>query len=102
MTATIANILQDAMRRRRPEGVLDAAEDFLLDRLDDTLEIVARSLTGKASWEAIELFKQAYLPAVREGGIGRFALFALDDKTEQDDHVARIYNKSLLYSSTSR
>ena len=29
--------------------------------------------------------------------IGRFALFALSDKAEQDDHCARIYNKSLLY-----
>jgi len=180
--STISNILEDAMRRRRPEGVLGAAKDFLLDRLDDTLEIVARSLTGKASWQemkenalgatlvgggalaaldqlaalhrrmpfklhlvghsagsifqaplvrlltapagqitsgylkgktgyglsvdtctlwspacTIELFKQSYLPAVRSGGIGRFALFALDDKTEQDDNVARIYNKSLLY-----
>ncbi|HVE54918.1 MAG TPA: hypothetical protein VNB23_16160, partial [Ramlibacter sp.] len=45
----------------------------------------------------IELFKQAYLPAVRDGSVGRFALFALSDKAEQDDHVARIYSKSLLY-----
>ena len=180
--STITNILQDAMRRRRPEGVLGAAKDFLLDRLDDTLEILARTLTGKDSWDEMkenalgatlagggalaaldqlaalhkrmpfklhvvghsagsifhaplvrlltapagpiasgylegktgygigldtctlwapacttELFKQAYLPAVRGGSIGRFALFALDDKTEQDDNVARIYNKSLLY-----
>ena len=180
--STITNILQDAMRRRRPEGVLGAAKDFLLDRLDDTLEILARTLTGKDSWDEMkenalgatltgggalaaldqlaalhkrmpfklhvvghsagsifhaplvrlltapagpiasgylegktgygigldtctlwapacttELFKQAYLPAVRDGSIGRFALFALDDKTEQDDNVARIYNKSLLY-----
>ncbi|NPC55487.1 C1 family peptidase [Caenimonas soli] len=180
--STITNVLQDAMRRRRPEGVLGAAKDFLLDRLDDTLEILARSLTGKASWDELkenalgatldgggalaamdqlaalfkrmpfklhvvghsagsifhaplvrlltapagpiasgylkgktgygigldtctlwapacttELFKQAYLPAVRERSIGRFALFALDDKAEQDDNVAKIYNKSLLY-----
>ncbi|HEX9718805.1 MAG TPA: C1 family peptidase [Ramlibacter sp.] len=180
--STITNILQDAMRRRRPEGVLGTAKDFLLDRLDDTLEIVARSLTGKASWDEMKenaqaassprggacmaldhlarlrkrmpfklhvvghsagsifhaplvrlltapagpiasgylagkrgygigldtctlwapactaaLFKEAYLPAVRDRSIGRLALFALDDKTEQDDHCARIYNKSLLY-----
>lgn len=181
--STITNILQDAMRRRRPEGVLGAAKDFLLDRLDDTLEILARSLTGKASWDEMkenalaagstaqggarmaldllatlktrmdfklhivshsagsifhapivrlltapakkiasgylqgqvgygigvetctlwapavttELFKQAYLPALEDGGIGRLALFALSDKAEQDDNCARIYNKSLLY-----
>lgn len=181
--STITNILQDAMRRRRPEGVLDAAKDFLLDRLDDTLEIVARTLTGKPSWDQMkqnalaagstpdggarmaldllaglraqvdfklhvvshsagsifqaplvrllaapakkiaagylqgqtgygmkvdtctlwapavttELFKQAYLPSINDGSIGRFALFALSDKAEQDDNCARIYNKSLLY-----
>lgn len=181
--STVTNILQDAMRRRRPEGVLGDAKDFLLDRLDDTLEILARALTGKASWDEMkenalaagsrpeggarmaldhlaalhrqmpfklhivshsagsifhapiarlltapakkipsgflkgqtgygmavetctlwapaittELFKQAYLPAIEGGGIGRFALFALSDKAEQDDHCARIYNKSLLY-----
>ncbi len=180
--STLTNMLQDALRRRRPEGALDAARDFLLDRLDDTLEILARGLTGKASWDemkenalaataagggarialehlaalaarmplevhvvghsagsifmapvvrmltaagatvrsgwlagepgyglriatctlwapaaTLDLFKQAYLPAIRDGGIGRFALFALSDKAEQDDHCARIYNKSLLY-----
>ena len=180
--STISNILQDATRRRRPEGVLSAAKDFLLDRLDDTLEILARGLTGKASWDEMkenalratlagggalvaleqlaalhrrmpfrlhvvghsagsifhaplvrlltapagpiasgylmgktgygigldtctlwapacttQLFKEAYAPAIRDGGIGRFALFALDDKTEQDDNVTKIYNKSLLY-----
>ena len=181
--STITNILQDAMRRRRPEGVLGAAKDFLLDRLDDTLEILARSLTGKASWDEMkenalaagstpqggarmaldllatlktqmdfklhivshsagsifhaplvrlltaparkiasgylqgqtgygmpvdtctlwapavttELFKQAYLPSVDDGSIGRLAVFALSDKAEQDDNCARMYNKSLLY-----
>ncbi|MBC7470488.1 MAG: peptidase C1, partial [Ramlibacter sp.] len=181
--STLTNILQDAMRRRRPEGALGAASDFLLDRLDDTLEILACTLTGKASWDELkenalaagstpqggarmaldllatlatqmdiklhvvshsagaifqaplvrlltaprktiasgylkgetgyglqvetctlwapavttELFKQAYLPALTAGGIGRFALFALSDKAEQDDNCARIYNKSLLY-----
>ena len=181
--SAITNILQDAMRRRRPEGALGAAKDFLLDRLDDTLEIVARKFTGKASWDEMkenalaagstkgggarmaldllatlrttmdfklhvvshsagaifhaplvrlltapakkiasgylqgetgygmpvntctlwapaittELFKQAYLPSVEDGSIGRLAMFALNDKAEQDDNCARIYNKSLLY-----
>lgn len=179
---TVTNLLQDALRRRRPEGALTAARDFLLDRLDDTLELLARGLGGKAGWDTLkasalasgrpdggarlalghlaalaakmplqvhvvghgagaiflaplvrllgaparkisagylagetgyglgvdtctlwspalttELFRQAYLPAVRDGGIGRLALFALTDKAEQDDHCARIYNKSLLY-----
>jgi hypothetical protein len=45
----------------------------------------------------IELFKQAYLPAIQDGTIKRFALFTLTDDAEQDDNCANIYHKSLLY-----
>lgn len=48
---TLANMLADAARKRRPEGFLDSAKDFMLDRLDDTLEPIARVFTGKASWD---------------------------------------------------
>lgn len=51
---TITNILQDAVRRRRPEGALDAAKDFMLDRLDDALEPLARALSGKAAWDEMK------------------------------------------------
>lgn len=169
---TIRNILNDAFQRRKPEGALDAAKDFMLDRLDDALEPLARTLSGKAGWDemkenalaatastkggaravvahlvrlldklpkeqavkihvvghsagsifhaplitalnnagvdvesctlwapacTVELFKQHYVPAIRKQRIRRFALFALSDKTEQDDHCASIYHKSLLY-----
>ena len=46
---TLCNLLEDAMNRRRPEGLLDAAKDFMLDRLDDSLEIIAH-LPGKKIW----------------------------------------------------
>ncbi|UDF37183.1 UNVERIFIED_ORG: C1 family peptidase [Shinella sp. XGS7] len=166
--STVSNILQDAVRRRRPEGAFDAAKDFLLDRLDDLLEPVARQLTGKAAWDEMkenalaasdkggaawwvvrhlaelaqaekgleihlvahsagaillapvvgllnaaglkirsctlwapacstELFKRDYLPALNKGRIEDLAVYALDDATEQDDHCAHLYNKSLLY-----
>lgn len=169
---TLSNILADALRRRRPEGVLDAAKDFMLDRLDDALEPVARALTGRAGWQEMKenalaasksnhaawlvakhledmskkpwldgrklevhlvahsagavlhagllqqlqarglpvqtctlwapactkkLFDDVYRPAIDAKAIGRFDLYVLDDKAEQDDSVARIYNKSLLY-----
>jgi len=45
----------------------------------------------------VELFKQHYLPAIKNKRIKRFALFVLSDKAEQDDHCANIYHKSLLY-----
>jgi hypothetical protein len=180
---TLTNILEDALSRRRPEGVLDAAKDFMLDRLDDALEPIARVLMGKAQWDemkenalrattteqggariaarnlaqllkddpsievhlaghsagsifhaplaqllassgriaggpmarksglglrvstctlwapacTVELFKAAYMPAIKSGRIGRFAVFALTDKAEQDDNCGNIYHKSLLY-----
>lgn len=180
---TLTNILQDALRRRRPEGLLDASKDFMLDRLDDALEPLARKLMGKAQWDemkenaglattsrnggarlaldqiaelvkdpkfeihvvghsagsifhapivrlltagkgkitsgflkgqsgygipvesctlwapacTVKLFKAAYLPAIQDGKIKRFALFTLTDEAEQDDHCAHIYHKSLLY-----
>jgi hypothetical protein len=169
---TVKNILNDAFQRRRPEGPLDAAKDFMLDRLDDALEPLARLLSGKAAWDemkenalaatrnakggaravvghlkrllaklpkeqvpkihivghsagsifhapfitalndagidvesctlwapacTVELFKQHYLPAIKNKRIKRFALFVLSDKAEQDDHCANIYHKSLLY-----
>ncbi|WP_081159364.1 C1 family peptidase [Ensifer aridi] len=53
-STTITNILREAIGRRREEGVLDRATDFLLDRLDDTLEVVARNLGGKALWDEMK------------------------------------------------
>lgn len=52
--STLKNMLQDAARRRRPEGILDDAKDFMLDRLDDALEPIARLFTGKAEWDEMK------------------------------------------------
>ena len=35
---TLGDILREALSKRREEGILDRAKDFMLDRLDDTLE----------------------------------------------------------------
>jgi hypothetical protein len=69
---TVTNILQDAIRRRRPEGFLDLTKDFMLDRLDDALEPLARTLTGKAEWDEM---KENALDATTsaQGGV-RFTL----------------------------
>ncbi|MDP3749696.1 MAG: C1 family peptidase [Phenylobacterium sp.] len=67
--STIGNILQDAVGKRRSEGILDAAKDFMLDRLDDTLEPLARLLGGKALWD--EMKENARLAAVKAQGAAR-------------------------------
>lgn len=51
---TLRNMLLDATQRRRPEGFLDSTKDFMLDRLDDALEPIARLLTGKAQWSEMK------------------------------------------------
>lgn len=178
---TLSNLLEDAFKRRRAEGLLDAAKDFLLDRLDDALEPLTRALGGRALWEemkenallastarrggarrtaellaehlprdveihlaghsagavllapltqllahsgqirggplagkrglgrgvaslslwapacTLDLFQQAYRPALESGAVERLALFTLTERAERDDHCARLYNKSLLY-----
>jgi len=185
---TLTNIIQDASRRRKPEGIFDNTKDFLLDRADDMLEQLARVVGGKMQWDemkengmlasrvdvgdgrqggarlaielvgtllekypnmevhvaghsagsifmagvvqaltasgpivaeplkgdpglgkavrtlslwapaiTMDLFKSAYLPAIRSGAVASTALFNLTDKAEQGDHCAYIYNKSLLY-----
>ena len=66
---TIKHILQDAFSRRRDEGFLDKAKDFLLDRVDDMLEPLARILGGKALWD--EMKENARLATESAGGSAR-------------------------------
>ncbi|MBX3256999.1 MAG: C1 family peptidase [Chitinophagaceae bacterium] len=78
---TITNILRDAIQRRKPEGFLDAAKDFMLDRLDDALEPLARALTGKLQWD--EMKENARLATEAAKGGVRLAL----------DHVIKLAKK---------
>lgn len=52
--ATLKNLMQDWLRERRPEGFLADTKDFMLDRLDDSLERIARGLTGKKQWSEMK------------------------------------------------
>jgi hypothetical protein len=62
-----------------------------------TLGVTIRSCTLWAPAVTTALFRETYLPLIQSGAIKRFALFQLDDTTEQDDNCAGIYHKSLLY-----
>lgn len=68
---TLTNILHDAMRGRRSEGFIDDAKDFMLDRLDDTLEPIARALGGKKLWD--EMKQNATMATTRADGAARIA-----------------------------
>jgi len=51
---TLEEILKDVVRSVKPEGILSGAKDFLWDRLDDTLEPIARVATGKSEWDKMK------------------------------------------------
>lgn len=52
--STLKNLMQDWLRERRPEGFLADTKDFMLDRLDDSLERIARGLSGKKQWSEMK------------------------------------------------
>lgn len=80
--STVTNILRDALRRRRPEGFLDDAKDFMLDRLDDGLEPVARVIGGKLLWD--EMKENGLAATTGSKGGGRFALGCLAELSKAE------------------
>lgn len=91
---TLGNILKDAARPRS-EGLIEKAKDLLLDRLDDTLEPLARTIGGKAVWD--EMKENALLSTtavaramdgrlVESGGAAQVARL-LDEWAGEDDAV---------------
>lgn len=82
---TVKNILTDAVRQRRPEGLWDTAKDFMLDRVDDVLEPLARMLSGKAVWD--EMKENALLSSKDPGGGARFVLEQLAALMRRDTSI---------------
>lgn len=71
--STLTNMLEDALASRRDEGILDAVKDFMLDRIDDALEVIARHLTGKAEWD--EMKENAF--GATNSGLGGARMLAM-------------------------
>ena len=82
---TLKNILADALRRRRPEGILEANLDFIRDRLDDALEPLVRTLTGKLQWD--EMKENGVLATKNERGAGRIVLKHLTQLLDYDPSI---------------
>ena len=51
---TIKNMLEDCAKRRRPAELATGDKDFLWDRIDDTLERLARISRGHKIWEEMK------------------------------------------------
>ena len=90
---TLANMLADAAKRRRPEGFLDNTKDFMLDRLDDALEPIARVLTGKAEWD--EMKENALLATVAKDGGARLVADALAKLAKDQDFELHVVGCTL-------
>jgi hypothetical protein len=69
----------------------------MLQYLTQACSLPIDSVTLWAPAITFSLFRETYLPALREGLIRRLTLFTLDDESELDDHCSNIYHKSLLY-----
>jgi hypothetical protein len=73
--SAIKDLLDDAVSHRRPEGFLDSSKDFMLDRLDDAIEPLARVLGGRSLWD--EMKGNALAATVDPAGGARITLDAL-------------------------
>lgn len=82
---TLKDMLLDANQHRRPEGFLDNLKDFMLDRLDDMLEPIARLLTGKAEWD--EMKENALLATTSATGGARIVANEIAKLVRDNDDV---------------
>lgn len=82
---TLKNILKDAFSKRRSEGIIDAAKDFMLDRLDDTLEPLARYAGGRAQWA--EMTENAVAATEGKGGGAAIVIAALKKLVAADPSI---------------
>ncbi len=84
--STITDILTDALGQRQPDqGWLQATKDFMLDRLDDALEPVARALGGPTIWGQMK--QNAEGATISRHGGARKTLAVLADRMRKDPAI---------------
>jgi hypothetical protein len=88
--STVTNILAEAKKERRPEGFLDNALDFMMDRLDDTLEIIVRGLKVRGLWDEMKenAFRATQLPSGGARLVADCLAKLMDDQEGVEIHVA--------------
>jgi len=87
--STITNIVSDASKRRRPEGILDDALDFMLDRFDETLEAIVRGLNVRGLWD--EMKENAWRATTQENGGARFVLDQLAGLIDRSNKPVEVH-----------
>jgi pimeloyl-ACP methyl ester carboxylesterase len=78
-------------------GILHAHLIEALAALKIKLRLGSINLLAPAA--TVDLFKQAYIPALGSGifGVDEMHVYNLTDEVEEDDNVGMVYRKSLLY-----
>jgi len=85
---TLGEILHDALAQIKPEGILDTTKDFLLDRLDDSLEPIGRVFTGKSEWDKMKANAMAATQAASGGArIAATAIKEYSDSLSEADRA---------------
>ncbi|HEX5223036.1 MAG TPA: C1 family peptidase [Verrucomicrobiae bacterium] len=82
--STIGNMLRDVLSSRRPKGLPDTAREFMLDRLDDSLELLAQS-PGRLLWS--EMKENAILSTESVHGGARLVLQLLIELSHRNPGV---------------
>ncbi len=72
----------------------------LLDRWEAANGPLIASITYMAPACTVDFFFEHHVPHLQSGLLKSARLFILSDRAEQDDHVAQVYRKSLLYLVT--
>lgn len=104
--STITNILTEALSLRKPEGAIAGVKDFLMDRLDDALEPIARKLTGKSAWD--EMKENAWLATESVHGGARLvadelaAMSQSNGKVKLELHLVGHSAGSILHAALVR
>ncbi len=83
--STLKNNLSDAIRQRQSEGFFDMSKDFMLDRLDDTLEPIARFASGKVQWA--EMTQNAQAATTSADGVAKIVIQALKELVAADSTI---------------
>lgn len=83
--STLKNILGEALGQRQAEGIFDKAKDFMLDRVDDTLEPIARYANGRAQWA--EMSENAIAATTNTKGGARIVIQALKSLLAADPNI---------------
>ena len=82
---TVGALLRQALSQRQPENGPGSDTDFLLDRMDDALEPLARELGGKLQWDEIK--RTALQATTRAQGGVRLTLQRIARLMERDKSI---------------